>query len=108
TFLNCTIPALVNSKVGSLRGTSGLDGTTSWPCRWKYARKAARMSLAVCMTKIWAFFARKPRVRARLRPDDLWFWPGAAQQNKPLAPKAIAGAHDPPLMARAMARAVEA
>jgi hypothetical protein len=27
-FLNCTMPALVNSKVGSLRGTSGLDGTT--------------------------------------------------------------------------------
>ena len=31
TFLNCTIPALVNSRVGSLRGTSGLDATTSWP-----------------------------------------------------------------------------
>jgi len=31
TFLNCTMPALVNIKVGSLRGTSGDDGTTSWP-----------------------------------------------------------------------------
>jgi 2-succinyl-5-enolpyruvyl-6-hydroxy-3-cyclohexene-1-carboxylate synthase len=31
TFLNCTIPALVNNKVGSLRGTSGLDGTISCP-----------------------------------------------------------------------------
>ena len=25
------MPALVNSKVGSLRGTSGEDGTTAWP-----------------------------------------------------------------------------
>ena len=31
TFLNCTMPALVNISVGSLRGTSGADGTTSWP-----------------------------------------------------------------------------
>ncbi len=29
TFLNCTMPALVNINVGSLRGTSGEDGTTS-------------------------------------------------------------------------------
>ncbi len=27
-FLNCTMPALVNSRVGSLRGTSGEDDTT--------------------------------------------------------------------------------
>ena len=27
TFLNCTMPALVNISVGSLRGTSGLDST---------------------------------------------------------------------------------
>ncbi len=26
TFLNCTMPALVKSRVGSLRGTSGEDG----------------------------------------------------------------------------------
>ena len=31
TFLNCTIPALVNMSVGSLRGTSELDGTTLCP-----------------------------------------------------------------------------
>jgi hypothetical protein len=31
TFLNCTIPALVNISVGSLRGTSGDDGTTACP-----------------------------------------------------------------------------
>ena len=35
TFLNCTMPALVNIRVGSLRGTSGLDGTISWPLRAK-------------------------------------------------------------------------
>jgi hypothetical protein len=31
TFLNCTMPALVNISVGSLRGTSGLEATTSCP-----------------------------------------------------------------------------
>src|SRR6185503_7616675 len=49
TFLNCTMPALVNSSVGSLRGTSGLDATTSWPLRRKKSRKLARMSLPVLM-----------------------------------------------------------
>jgi hypothetical protein len=29
--LNCTMPALVNSRVGSLPGTSGLLSTTVWP-----------------------------------------------------------------------------
>ena len=31
TFLNCTMPALVNISVGSLRGTSGEEGTTRAP-----------------------------------------------------------------------------
>ena len=31
TFLNCTMPALVNINVGSLRGTSGDDATISCP-----------------------------------------------------------------------------
>jgi len=31
TFLNCTMPAFVNISVGSLRGTSGEDGTISCP-----------------------------------------------------------------------------
>jgi hypothetical protein len=35
TFLNCTMPAFVNISVGSLRGTSGLDGTAAWSCRAK-------------------------------------------------------------------------
>jgi hypothetical protein len=35
TFLNCTIPALVNIKVGSLRGTNGDDASGSWPLRAK-------------------------------------------------------------------------
>ena len=35
TFLNWTMPALVNSNVGSLRGTSGELGTTSCPLRAK-------------------------------------------------------------------------
>jgi hypothetical protein len=35
TFLNCTIPALVNINVGSFRGTSGEDATGSCPFRAK-------------------------------------------------------------------------
>ena len=34
------MPALVNSSVGSLPGTSELDGTTVWPCWRKNSRKA--------------------------------------------------------------------
>jgi hypothetical protein len=29
------MPAFVNISVGSLRGTSGLDGTAAWSCRAK-------------------------------------------------------------------------
>ena len=43
-FLNCTMPALVKSKVGSLRGTSGEDGTTVWPRSAKKSRNPERTS----------------------------------------------------------------
>ena len=39
------MPALVKSSVGSSPGTSGELGTTRWPCRSKYFRKDARISL---------------------------------------------------------------
>ena len=45
TFLNCTMPALVNIKVGSLRGTSGDDGTISWPFAVKKFRNVDLISL---------------------------------------------------------------
>src|ERR1700675_865942 len=45
TFLNCTMPALVNIKVGSLRGTSGDDGTISWPFLAKKLRNVDLISL---------------------------------------------------------------
>src|SRR3990167_2462687 len=41
------MPALVNSKVASLPGTSGLEGTISWPLARKNSRKSRRMSLLV-------------------------------------------------------------
>jgi len=31
TSLNCTMPELVKSSVGSFAGTSGLEATTAWP-----------------------------------------------------------------------------
>src|SRR5277367_5819170 len=49
TFLNCTMPALVNMSVGSLRGTSELDGTTLCPFLAKNWRKFDRMSLTPLM-----------------------------------------------------------
>src|SRR5271167_1531235 len=45
------MPALVNIKVGSLRGTSGDDGTTSCPSRAKKSRKLDRMSLTPLMCR---------------------------------------------------------
>jgi hypothetical protein len=48
---------LVKSKVGSFRGTKGEDGTTSCPFFAKNSKKAARMSLVVCMNLIWALWA---------------------------------------------------
>src|SRR5690606_25130261 len=47
TFLNCTMPALVNISVGSLRGTSGLDATASWPLRAKKSTKLERRSFTL-------------------------------------------------------------
>jgi hypothetical protein len=46
TFLNCTIPALVNRSVGSSPGTSDDDGRMTWACRSKYFRKRERISEA--------------------------------------------------------------
>ena len=43
------MPALVNIKVGSLRGTSGEDGTISWPLSLKKFRKVDLISLTPLM-----------------------------------------------------------
>src|ERR1700741_4543020 len=49
TFLNCTMPALVNINVGALRGTSGEDATISWPFSAKKFRNVDLISLAPLM-----------------------------------------------------------
>src|SRR2546423_13444139 len=41
------MPALVNSNVGSLAGRSGLERKRVWPCRSKYCKNFARISLPV-------------------------------------------------------------
>src|SRR5574340_380345 len=46
------MPALVNSRVGSLPGTSGLEGTTVWPLEAKKSRKLWRMAL-LSMVLVW-------------------------------------------------------
>jgi hypothetical protein len=47
TFLNCTMPELTNSRVGSSWGTSEEAGTRVWPLLSKYSRKRVLMSLPV-------------------------------------------------------------
>ena len=41
------MPELVNMSVGSLPGTSELEGTTVWPLEAKKSRKVFRMSATV-------------------------------------------------------------
>src|SRR4249919_2515593 len=43
------MPALVNSSVGSLPGTSGLEGTMVWPRAAKKSRKSLRISALLFM-----------------------------------------------------------
>jgi hypothetical protein len=51
TFLNGTMPAFVNIRVGSLYGTSGALCTTSCPCEPKYSRKDRRISFVDVMSR---------------------------------------------------------
>src|ERR1700712_5224402 len=44
TSLNWFMPALVNSRVGSSPGTTGLDGTIVWPFDSKNLRNVDRIS----------------------------------------------------------------
>src|SRR6478752_2258171 len=46
------MPALVNSKVGSLPGTSGLEGTISCPLLLKKSRKLWRISALLRMVVV--------------------------------------------------------
>ena len=59
TFLNGTMPALVNIKVGSWRGTSGAEGTTAWSFLAKKSRKAERMSLVLELAR-WVWLTPPP------------------------------------------------
>ena len=53
------MPADVNINVGSLRGTSGEDGTASWPFLRKKSRKVDLTWLTVVMAVLNGF-ARAP------------------------------------------------
>ena len=64
------MPALVNSSVGSLPGTSELDGTTVWPFLRKNSRKLARISALVIESLVRIAFHAIPVVFAvRLTVD---------------------------------------
>src|SRR5262245_22514265 len=67
TFLNCTMPALVNIRVGSLMDTSGDDRTTVLSFRAKKSRKADLISLTplICGKLL-------PNLSDSPRPAGLW------------------------------------
>ncbi len=74
TFLNCTMPALVNISVGSLRGTSGDDGTISWPFSAKKSRNFDLISLTPLMfiqSEELGPSAVKPQIRPYLAGGTL-------------------------------------
>ena len=76
TSLNCTMPALVNSSVGSLPGTSELEGTTAWPFLRKNSRKLARISELVIILSLASRFISRlsclhpSRYQSQRRPES--------------------------------------
>src|SRR4029079_7496248 len=87
TFLNCTMPALVNIRVGSLRGTSGLDGNTVWPSPSKKSRKPFRISLTdACLLDVMSGVGgpcRSPEGAPRTAP-----YTGSGKELNPACHKA--------------------
>src|SRR5690606_2705861 len=67
TSLNCTMPALVNSKVGSLPGTSGEDDTTWCPLDSKKERNFWRISEVFIDGKTRWNMGNRPLYRATER-----------------------------------------
>src|SRR5690348_12003025 len=68
------MPALVNSRVGSLRGTKGEDGTTLWPRSAKNSRNPLRTSERLFMG---------PVVTAPKNLVTPGFWHPRPQENGP-------------------------
>src|SRR3546814_13841963 len=71
------MPELVNSKVGSLPGTSDAEGTIAWPRAAKKARKSLRITAVVFMgggrRAVGAGrHAARPTERARRRRRGRW------------------------------------
>ncbi|MCY1369171.1 hypothetical protein D9M69_561920 [compost metagenome] len=60
------MPEFVNMSVGSLPGTSELEGTTVWPLEAKKSRKVLRMSATVNVG--WLIFG------FRLLSGAAWRW----------------------------------
>ena len=61
------MPALVNINVGSLRGTSELEATISWPFLAKNCRKLDRISLTPLI------FGKSPGLEEEvLKPSNAW------------------------------------
>src|SRR5262249_23296342 len=85
------MPALVNIKVGSLRGTNGEDGTISWPFLAKKFRKVDLISLTpLIFTQSGASPAKiRPNLRLRLISAG----DSAFRQGQPPCPETVQRDH---------------
>src|SRR3546814_2985150 len=86
------MPELVNSRVGSLPGTSGADGTMVWPRAEKNSRKSRRMSEVVrvlgvgMLAGVWGLAgAARHRGAHGIRGQGAWRTTQSAQVNSPHA-----------------------
>src|ERR1700754_5228645 len=87
TFLNCTMPALVNIRVGSLRGTSGDDGTISWPFSAKKSKNFDLISLTPLM------FTQSEICPGRTATSPSIFRRNAFRQGGPRCPETVLADH---------------
>src|SRR5438132_14165493 len=81
------MPALVNISVGSLRGTSGDDGTISWPFSAKKSRNFDLISLTPLMF-----------IQSEIRPGQAATSPlilrrNAFRQGRPRCPETVQADH---------------
>ncbi len=70
TSLNCTMPELVNSSVGSFAGTRLDERTTEWPFDSKYCRNLLRMSETFMLYRAHPHRGRAQSVRLDLQTVD--------------------------------------
>src|SRR5690606_15732203 len=91
--LNCTMPELVKSSVGSLPGTSDDEGTWVCPFETKYSTNLRRISAAVMVP--FRPGAAAGSLRAGKSKGWILLRHGRPGQARPAGRRAVAGASHP-------------